>query len=237
MSVDPKMPSAFTNEAVAVDAGLRAYMLKIYNLMAMALSVTGLVAYLMSTSQELMQFVFGSPLSILFMLAPIGIALFIGFRLHAISEPTARVLFWVYSAVMGISLSGIFLIYTGTSIARTFFVTASTFAAMSLWGYTTKKDLTSMGSFLMMGLIGIIIAALVNFFLKSSALAFAISVLGVLIFTGLTAYDTQKIKWSYYEGDNDVTASKKAIIGALTLYLDFINLFLHLLRFLGDRRS
>jgi FtsH-binding integral membrane protein len=163
--------------------------------------------------------------------------LFLSFRIERLSTGAAQATFWTYAALMGLSLAGIFLLYTGTSIARVFFITAGTFAAMSLYGYTTKRDLSQFGSFLFMGLIGIVIASLVNMFLASSALQFAIAVIGVLVFTGLTAYDTQTIKEMYYEGDGYEIAGKKAVMGALRLYLDFINLFMMLIQLLGVRRD
>jgi FtsH-binding integral membrane protein len=169
-------------------------------------------------------------------LAPLGIVMYMSFGINSMSSSRAQTVFWIFAALMGASLSSIFVVYTGTSISRVFFITAGTFGAMSLYGYTTKKDLTSLGSFLIMGLIGILIASIVNIFLKSSAMYFVISVLGVLIFVGLTAYDTQKIKNMYLESDGNEVMSKKAIMGALTLYLDFINLFIMLLRLFGQRR-
>ena len=169
------------------------------------------------------------------MLSPLALVFLLSARVAKMSVGAAQATFWVFATLMGASLAYIFIIYTETSIARVFFITAGTFGAMSLYGYTTKKDLTGWGSFLFMGLIGIIIASIVNFFLASSALHFAISVIGVLVFVGLTAYDTQRIKNSYYEGDSTAVASKKAIMGALSLYLDFINLFLMMLRLFGSR--
>jgi hypothetical protein len=177
-----------------------------------------------------------SPLGWIVTLAPIGVAFFFSFRIGSMSLGTAQLTFWIFSALMGMSLSSVFMIYTGTSITRVFFITAATFGAMSLYGYTTKRDLTSLGSFLFMGMIGILIASLVNIFIGSPAIYFAVSVLGVLIFTGLTAYDTQKIKETYWAGDDGAVLGKKAIFGALNLYLDFINLFIMLLRLFGDRR-
>lgn len=220
-----------------VDVGLRSYMLRVYNLMAMGLSLTGVVAFLLSNSPTLMAGIFGTPLMWVAFFAPLGLVFYLSFRINSLAASTAQMLFWVYAGLLGISLSSIFLVYTGVSIAKTFFITASTFAAMSLWGYTTRKDLSGMGSFLLMGLIGLIIASVVNIFLKSSGLEFATSVIGVLIFTGLTAYDTQEIKLMYYEADSSEIATKKAVLGALRLYMDFINLFLYLLRFMGDRRN
>ncbi len=171
-----------------------------------------------------------------FALAPLGFVLALSFGINRMSFSTAQLVFWGFATVMGLSLSSIFLVYTGTSISRVFFITAATFGAMSLYGYTTKRDLSGMGSFLFMGLIGIIIASIVNMFMASSALAFGISVVGVLIFVGLTAYDTQSIKEMYAETDASDTMGKKALMGALRLYLDFINLFLMLLRLMGNRQ-
>ncbi|MFC6490420.1 Bax inhibitor-1/YccA family protein [Nitratireductor sp. GCM10026969] len=238
----------------AIDEGLRAYMIRVYNLMAIGLAITGLAAFgtvsLATTSDPsaaVAQFgngtlltafgsaVYLSPLRWVLILAPLALVFFMSFRIHKLSVSAAQTTFWVYAGLMGLSLSSIFLIYTGESIVRTFFITAASFGALSLWGYTTKRDLSGMGSFLFMGLIGIIIASIVNIFLGSSALQFAISVIGVLVFAGLTAYDTQQIKEMYYEGDSQLVAGRKAIMGALRLYLDFINLFLFMLQFLGNR--
>jgi len=169
--------------------------------------------------------------------APLGIVMWMSFGLAKMSASKAQTLFWVFAALMGASLSSIFMVYVGASIARVFFITAGTFAAMSLYGYTTKSDLSKLGSFLMMGLIGIIIASIVNIFIKSTQMEFIISILGVLIFVGLTAYDTQKIKDMYYDGGDSEVMAKKSIMGALTLYLDFINLFIMLLRVFGQRRD
>lgn len=241
--------------AVGIDAGLRAFMVRVYNYMFIGLVITGLTALgtfsLAFTTDpanavaslgngilvtQLGATLFGSPLRWVVMLAPLGMVLVLSFGINRLSAATAQLLFWVYSALMGISLSTIFVLYTGASITQVFFITAATFGAMSLYGYTTKRDLTGWGSFLFMGLIGIIIASIVGFFVQSSALQFVISVAGVLIFTGLTAYDTQKIKEIYYVGDDGTVAGRKAIMGALNLYLDFINLFLMLLRLMGNRR-
>jgi FtsH-binding integral membrane protein len=170
-------------------------------------------------------------------LAPFALVMLLSFRIRSMSLGAAQITFWAYAALMGLSLAGIFLIYTGNSIARVFFITAATFLAMSLWGYTTRKDLSHFGAFLFMGLIGIVIASLVNLFMQSSAMQFAISVIGVVVFTGLTAWDTQRIKEMYWEGDIGDVASKKAIMGALTLYLDFINLFVMMMQLMGQRRD
>ena len=223
----------------AVDEGLRAYMLRVYNYMGIGLALTGIVAYSMATmamsNQAFAEAVYGSPLMWVIILAPLGMVFFLSFRINKMSVSAAQTTFWIFAALMGASISSIFLVYTGQSITQVFFVTAATFGSVSLYGYTTKKDLSGWGSFLFMGLIGIIIAMVVNIFLASSALQFAISVIGVLVFTGLTAYDTQQIKEMYYEGDSAVVAGRKAIMGALRLYLDFINLFLMLLRLFGNR--
>ena len=222
-------------DAAQIDVGLRQYMLGVYNYMGGGLALTGIIAYLTASSDAMMQAIFGTGLAWVVILAPLAVVFFLSFRIHKMSFATAQMSFWAYAALNGLAFSTIFIAYTQTSIARVFFITAATFAATSLYGYTTKRDLTSMGSFLFMGLIGIIIAMVVNFFLASSALHFAISVIGVLVFTGLAAYDTQKIKETYYEGDDGQTMGKKTIMGALSLYLDFINLFLMMLRLFGNR--
>ena len=216
--------------------GLRQYMLNVYNYMASGLALTGAVAYSMTLSETAMQIIFGTPLFWVVALAPLGFVFYLSSRMAKIQASTAQTLFWIFSALMGMSLASIFVVYTGTSITRVFFITAGTFAGMSLYGYTTKRDLTGLGSFMFMGLIGIIIASLVNLFLQSSGLHFIISVIGVLVFVGLTAYDTQKIKSIYAAADGHEVTTKKAIMGALTLYLDFINLFIMLLRLFGERR-
>jgi len=220
---------------VGVDAGLRQYMLRVYNYMAAGLALTGVVSY-GAVASGFYQSIAGTPLIWVVMLSPFAFVLALSFGINRMSLGAAQLTFWGFAAVMGLSLASIFLIYTHTSIARVFFITAGTFAGMSLYGYTTQRDLTAIGSFLIMGLWGIVIASVINLFLASSALYFAISVIGVLVFVGLTAYDTQRIKESYYVSDGDVVAGKKAIMGALALYLDFINLFLIMLRFFGDRR-
>ncbi|MCB1517407.1 MAG: Bax inhibitor-1/YccA family protein [Hyphomicrobiaceae bacterium] len=225
--------------AAVIDEGLRSYMLKVYNYMGIGLAVTGLVAYFFSqyalSNEAVFNAVYNSPLTWVIIFAPLAFVFGLGFGINKMSASTAQMVFWAYAAVMGLSLSSIFFIYSGASIARVFFITAAMFGGMSLYGYTTKRDLTGMGSFLFMGLIGIIIASLVNIFIDSSALQFAISVIGVLVFVGLTAFDTQKIKEMYVEFDGAEVMGKKAIMGALTLYLDFINLFLMLLRLFGNR--
>ena len=222
--------------AAAVDEGLRQYMLRVYNYMASGLALTGIIAYLTASSETMIQAIFGTPLMWLVMLAPLGFVFFLSFRINKMSYAAAQLTFWAFAAVMGLSIAWIFIAFTGASIARVFFITAGTFAAMSLYGYTTKRDLSAWGSFLFMGLIGIIIAAVVNIFIGSTALQFAISVIGVIVFTGLTAYDTQSIKELYLESDSQEIAGKKTVMGALRLYLDFINLFIMLLQLLGNRR-
>jgi FtsH-binding integral membrane protein len=221
---------------VDIDVGLRQYMLRIYNYMASGLALTGIVAYAAAASGLYYQ-IAGTPLIWVVMLAPLGLVFWLSAGINRMSAGTAQLLFWVYAGLMGLSLAGIFLLYTGASIARVFFITGGTFAAMSLYGYTTKRDLTQFGSFLIMGLIGIIIASLVNMFIASSALQFAISVIGVLVFVGLTAWDTQQIKEMYVASDDGQVAGKKSIMGALRLYLDFLNLFLMLMQLFGQRRD
>lgn len=219
----------------AYDEGLRQHMLRIYNYMTVGLLVTGAVAMGVGSSRELLMAIFGTPLKWVVMLAPLAFIMVLSFGIHRLSFAAAQGVFWAFCGVMGLSLSSIFAVYTGASIALTFFVTASTFLAMSLYGYTTKADLSKMGSFLMMGVIGLVIASLVNIFMQSSALQFAISAIGVLVFTGLTAFDTQRLKQEYAEYHDQESAGKMALMGALTLYLDFVNLFQFLLSFLGQR--
>lgn len=222
--------------AAEIDVGLRAYMQKVFGLMAGGLTITGLVAFFTAQSPAMLELLYGSPLRWVIFLAPIGIAMLFGFRIQAMRASTAQMVFWLFSALMGLSLASIFVVYTGESIARTFFIAAATFAGMALYGYTTKRDLSGFGSFLIMGVWGLLIAMIVNLFLASTALHWAISVIGVLVFTGLTAYDSQKIKEMYSASDGHEVGTKKAVMGALNLYLDFINLFVFLLQFLGDRR-
>jgi len=219
-----------------MDVGLRLYILKVYNFMSVGLVVTGLVAYFVAQSDDLLRAIYFSPLRWVVMLAPIGFALLFGFRIQQMRASTAQMLYWAFAAVMGLSLSFIFIVYTNASVARVFFISAGTFAGMSLYGYTTKRDLSGVGSFMMMGLIGVILASLVNLFLHSTALLFTISVIGVIVFVGLTAYDTQRIKEMYSAGDGAEVGTKKAILGAFQLYLDFINLFVMLLQLMGSRR-
>jgi len=232
--------------SVKYDIGLRSYMLQVFNLMTMALAITGVLAYYASSeafmSLMMVKSSTGYSLSMLgwvIQLAPVFMVLFLSFKIQTMSVQTAKITFWSYAVLMGLSFGVLFYQYTGESIARSFFITAGAFGAMSIYGYSTKKDLSSFGSFLMMGLIGIVLASLVNMFLHSAAIVFATSIIGVLVFTGLTAYDVQKIKHMYVysaNADSD-SATKMAIYGALTLYLDFINLFIMMLRFFGNRRD
>jgi FtsH-binding integral membrane protein len=235
MGPDPRLMTRTQAAAADVDVGLRQYMLRVYNYMTGGLAVTGIIAYVVGTNPTFLNAIYGTPLQWVVMFAPLVLVMIFGFRLQKMSVGAAQAIFWAFAALMGLSLSYIFAVYTGASIARVFFITAGTFAAMSLYGYTTSRDLSGFGSFLIMGVIGIFIAMIVNIFLASSALNFAISVIGGLVFTGLTAYDTQKIKSIYSELDAADIASKKAIMGALNLYLDFVNLFIMMLRLLGNR--
>ena len=229
---------AGTARAALIDEGLRAHMNKVYGLMSVAMLLTAAVAWAVGTNEAMVATIFGSPLKWVVMFAPLVMVFAFGALINRLSVAAAQLFFYAYAAAVGLSLSFIFAVYTDTSIAQTFLVTAIAFAGLSLYGYTTKKDLSGMGTFLMMGLIGLIVASIVNIFLASSALAFAISVIGVLIFAGLTAYDTQSIKNTYVahamHGDQE-WLGKAAIMGALNLYLDFINMFMFLLQFLGNR--
>ena len=237
---------SFVKDKGSFDEGLRNYMLKIYNFMAIGLFVTGVFAFSTLNFPPLASLMFNigpngefmgtSGLGMLISFAPLGIAIYFFMGLGRMSVNTAQTLFWVYAAVMGMSLSYLGLVYTGQSLARTFFICASVFGAMSLYGYSTKSDLTSMGSFLIMGLIGLIVVSLVNIFLRSPAIDFATSFIGIAIFMGLTAWDTQKLKTIYYSSGGGEMGQKMAVMGAFTLYLDFINLFLYMLRFFGDRK-
>jgi FtsH-binding integral membrane protein len=232
-------------EAVTYDVGLRQYMLQVYNYMASGLALTGIVSYFTANTPAIMDALYRpvaggyapTGLAYIVMFAPLAFVLVLSFGIHRLQASTAKALFFLYAAVMGLSLANIFLMFTGASITRMFFITAGAFAGLSLYGYTTKRDLTAFGSFLIIGLFGIVIASVVNIFLASSGLDFVLSVVGVLVFAGLTAYDTQQIKDIYAESDDNETYGKKAIMGALALYLDFINLFLMLLRLFGDRRN
>jgi uncharacterized protein len=228
---------------VGVDQGLRSYMLGVYNYMAAGVALTGIVAYLFNqathqgkTLTAFGQTIYGTPLHWLVMLAPLGIVIYLGVRAHRMSPAWAQGTFWLYAAAVGASISFILTKYTGNSVAQTFFVTSAAFAGLSVYGYTTKRDMSAWGTFLVMGLIGIIIAAIVNIFLQSSALQFAITCLGLLIFAGFTAYDTQSIKEQYYAlvGDTEALA-KSSIFGALALYQDFVGIFMNLLNLMGNR--
>jgi FtsH-binding integral membrane protein len=221
-------------QAKPIDEGLRIYMLKVYNYMSLGLLFTALAAYF-GASSGIYQQIAQTPLIYVLMFAPLGMVLWLSMRLHKMSAAGARTMFVTYAGLLGLSLSYVLLVYSGVSVVRTFLVTAASFGALSLYGYTTKRDLSGMGSFLIMGLFGIILASIVNIFMQSSAMHLAISVMGVLIFAGLTAYDTQDIKRIYYASDTREVAEKKAVMGALRLYLDFINMFLFLLQFLGNR--
>jgi FtsH-binding integral membrane protein len=249
----PRYGATVARTEGVIDAGLRAHMIRVYNYMTGALGVTGIVAWLsyQAAGGDLIvigngvvtgltafgQAIFSGPALLVLFFGTLGLVFFISARINRLQVGTALTLFLIYAAVFGVFLSSVFLVYSGASIARVFFITAATFGAMSLWGYTTSRDLSAWGSFLIMGLIGIIVASLVNIFLASSALQFAISIIGVLVFTGLTAYDTQKIKEMYTVNDDGTVAGRKAVMGALALYLDFINLFLMLLRLFGSNRN
>ena len=229
-----------TQSGVEYDAGLRSYMLGIYNYMALALGVTGVAAlgtaYFAATNPSIAQALYGSALRYVIMFAPLAFVMVLSFGIHKLKTSTAQLLFWAFSAVMGVSMSWIFMVFTGSSIVQTFFVTAAAFGGLSLYGYTTKRNLSGMGSFMVMGLIGLIVASVVNIFLASSALHFAISVAGVLIFAGLTAWDTQRLKNEYdIVAGNTAAIARTTIMGALSLYLNFINMFMFLLQFLGNR--
>ncbi len=221
-----------------IDVGLRAHMNKVYGLMSVGMALTGAVAWAVGTNEAMLAAIFATPLKWVVMFAPLIMVFAFGALINRLSVAAAQLFFYAYAALMGLSLSFIFAVYTGTSIATTFLVTAIAFAGLSLYGYTTKRDLSGMGTFLMMGLIGLVVASIVNIFLASSALAFAVSVIGVLIFAGLTAYDTQSIKTEYIahaQHGDEAWLGKSAIMGALRLYMDFINMFMFLLQFLGNR--
>jgi FtsH-binding integral membrane protein len=240
-TASPQPAETIGREGAAFDAGLRSYMLSVYNYMASGVLLTGIVAFLMVQTGAVFSLFNpqggATPLAWIAMLAPLGLVFWLSFGINRMSSGTAKAIFWVYAALMGASLSTVLIVYTGSSVAQAFFAAAAGFAGLSLWGYTTKKDLTGWGSFLIVGLVGLIIASLLNMFMRSSAMELAISAIGVLLFAGLTAYDTQKIKSMYFvvRGNGEM-AAKSAVMGALTLYLDFINMFLFLLRLFGDRR-
>ncbi len=228
-------PTVVGAREAAFDAGLRSYMLSVYNYMASGVLLTGLVAMLFARSGMAAQLL-STPLRFVIMLAPLGFVMVLSFGLNRLSTTAARGLFWAFAVAMGLSLSSIFLVYTGTSIAQTFFAAAAAFAGLSLFGYTTKKDLSGFGTFLIMGVVGLLVAMLINIFLQSSVMQLAISGIGVLLFAGLTAYDTQKIKSIYFQVAGTDFVGKSVVMGALTLYLDFVNMFTFLLQFMGDRR-
>lgn len=246
MAQDYRTPySVGAGTAAEIDQGLRSYMLGVYNYMASGVLLTGIIALLVSNmavtdAGELTSFgqaIYVSPLKWVVLFAPVGLVLLMSFGMNKLSVFALQATFWLYAGLMGLSLSSIFMIYTGESIARVFFISAAMFGSLSLYGYTTKRDLGPIGKFLFMGLIGIIIASVVNLFVASSMLSFVVSVIGVLVFAGLTAYDTQRIKEQYYEGHGEETLAKLSLMGALTLYLDFINLFLMMLRLFGSSRE
>jgi FtsH-binding integral membrane protein len=230
----------FGADAVAIDQGLRAHMIRVYNYMTCGVALTGVIAFFtaqyLESNPEFARTLFSGPMVFVVMFAPLALVFFLSFRIGHLQATTARLLFFVYAAMLGISLSTIFLVYTTGSIAKVFFISASCFGALSLWGYTTQRNLSSMGAFMVMGLWGLLIAMLVNAFLHSPAFDWAISIMGVLIFAGLTAWDTQTIKEMYSPMDDGTVAGRKAVMGALKLYLDFINMFMFLLRLFGDRR-
>lgn len=238
---NPAQPTFAGARDMVRDAGLRSYMLSVYNYMASGVLLTGIVALLFSrggipNSPAAQMVINGGPLKWVVMLAPLGLVMWLSMGINRISDTTAKILFWAYAVLMGLSLSTVLLVYTGSSVAQTFFATAASFAALSLFGYTTKKDLSGFGTFAIMGVFGIFIAMVINIFLKSTGLELAISILGVLLFAGLTAYDTQRIKSMYFAVQGTGAVTKSVIMGALQLYIDFLNMFLFLLRFMGDRR-
>ncbi|MDH5796890.1 MAG: Bax inhibitor-1/YccA family protein [Anaplasmataceae bacterium] len=237
--IDRQSRASSSSTHYSYDEGLRKHLCSVYNYMGMALAVTGVTSMFVASSQTLLHLFLGTPLQWVIMFAPLIMVFVFAAKINSMSFSAARTVFFVFSAVMGISLAPIFIIYTGQSIAKVFFISASLFGSMAIYGNTTKKDLTSMGSFLMMGVIGLIIASVVNLFMNSSALSFAISGIGVVIFVGMTAYDAQKIKDSFYQNSSngEEALAKSGLMGALTLYFDFINIFIYLLRLLGDQRD
>lgn len=246
MSAWDRQSTVASGQSRAIDQGLRSYMLKVYNYMTSGVLLTGIIAYFAGQSEAFLKLVLIqneagavgiSPLGYIIMFAPIGLVLLLGFRAHKMSTQAIQTAFWGYAALMGLSLFSIFLVYTGESILRVFFITAGTFGLLSMYGYTTKKDLTSWGSFLFVGMIAVFLVSIVNMFMQSSGLQLALSYIGVLLALGLTAYDTQKVKEIYYFNGGSADAVKRSsILGALTLYFDFIYLFVNLLRIMGDRR-
>jgi len=227
--------TAAGRDGALFDEGLRQHMLRVYNYMGLGLALTGIVAYIVGTTPALYVPIFQTPLKWVVMLAPLAFVLFFSFRIERMSASTAQIVFWAFCAVMGLSLASVFLVFTGQSIARTFFIAATMFGATSLYGYTTKRDLSQFGSLLIMGLIGVVIASIVNIFLGSSALQFAISVIGIIVFVGLTAWDTQSIKEQYASSLDGESTQKLAVFGAFSLYLNFVNIFQLLLNFTGER--
>ena len=221
--------------AIPYDEGLRRHMLRIYNYMGLGLALTGLVAFVVAATPALYQPIFGTPLKWVVMFAPLAFVMLLSFRIERMSASAVQAAFWAFAAIMGLSMASIFLTFTGTSIACTFLIAGIMFGSVSLWGYTTKQDLTRFGTFLMMGLIGVVIASIVNLFLGSTVLQFAVSIMGVLVFTGLTAWDTQRLKLEYAAQHDHETATKMAVFGALSLYLNFINIFQLLLNLTGER--
>lgn len=236
---DNRFASTEAIRSTQIDVGMRSYMLGVYNHMTTALALTGFAAFgtklAVTAMPSLGMMLFGSPLMYVIMFAPLGMVMWLSFRINAMSPTKARTLFYAYALVMGLSLTTILFAFTGSSVARAFFITAGAFAALSIYGYTTKRDLSALGAFLIVGVVGLLLASIVNIFVASAGMEFIISIVGVLLFAGLTAYDTQKIKSMYNAGDDKATAARKSIFGALTLYLDFINMFLFLLRLLGNR--
>lgn len=220
-----------------VDVGLRRYMLGVYNMMALGVALTGLVSFFVGTNDTLMQLLYGTPLRYVVMFAPLAVVLYFSVRLNRMSAAAAQTTFWVYAGLVGLSLAYIFRVYTGGLIAQAFFVSAGAFAGLSLFGYTTNRNLSAMGTFLIMGVFGLIIAQLVNMFFHSPAVSQMITYVGLLLFAGLTAYDTQMIKAQYYAGGDSETVGKRVVVGALSLYLDFINMFLFILRIFGGNRN
>jgi FtsH-binding integral membrane protein len=240
MALEPRQRTASLGNRVdssaGVDEGLRSYMLRVYNYMTLGLALTGVIAFGVSSSPVIVEMIYSNVVTAwAVMLAPLAFVLVFTFGINKLSTPMAQALFWAFAAVMGLSMTSIFIVYTDASIARVFFISASVFAAMSLYGYTTKRDLTGMGSFLMMGLFGLVLASIVNVFLESVMMDFVVSIIGVLIFVGFTAYDTQKIKSEYDVNDSAAIREKNAVYGALHLYLDFINLFMFMLHLFGSR--
>lgn len=226
-----------TEAAGRYDEGLRRYMLGIYRNMGLGLAITALVAFGVASSPPLIALIFGTPLKWVAMLAPLGFVLFMSFRIERMSTAAARTAFFAFAGAMGVSMASIFLVFTGASIATAFFATAAMFAGLSLWGYTTRRDLTGLGSFLMMGLVAVIVVSLINLFLGSSTLQILISIVGVAVFAGLTAWDTQRLKQVYLAYARSEAADKLAVMGALSLYLNLINMFQLLLGLFGQERE